>query len=242
MLLLAFSCNTKKPYIAKIEGKQIGITKDIPQNVAVESYIRPYRENINRDMDEVLAFAPETLDKSKGEWQTGLGSLQADITLKAASKILMAREKKKADICILNHGGIRSIIAKGNVTARTAFELMPFENSLVVAALKGGQVIEMAEYIIKEKKPHPLSGMEIILDRGQKTYKAISVQGKPVDPDATYYVATNDYLCNGGDNMNFFKKRTAFFDLDYKLRNIWIDYFKEADTVSAPLNQRIIVQ
>ena len=52
-----------------------------------------------------------------------------------------------------------------------------------------------------------------------------------LDKNAIYYVATNDYLANGGDNMNFFKKGIQLYDLDYKLRNILIDYFKEVDTI-----------
>jgi len=240
--LTAFSCATNKEIVTKIEGRQIGVTNANGEDAKIESFIKPYRENIDKDMNEVLAFAPETLDKSKGEWQTSLGSLQADITLASADKIFKLREKKSVDICLLNHGGIRAIIPQGNVTTRTAFELMPFENNLVVVALKGEQIAEMVTYIIAEKKPHPLSGMQVILNKDAKSYKSISVQGKPLDLNKTYYVATNDYLYNGGDSMNFFKKGSAVYDLDYKLRNIWIDYFKEVDTIPTPKNQRIIVE
>jgi len=241
-LLFTFACSSKKEYVTKIEGKQIGVTNANGEDAKIEAFIKPYRENIDKDMNEVLAFAPETLDKSKGEWQTNLGSLQADVTLAAADKIFKLREKKSIDICLLNHGGIRSIIPQGNVTTRTAFELMPFENNLVVVALKGEQIVEMVNYIIAEKKPHPLSGMQIILNKDAKSYRSISVQGKPLDLNKTYYVATNDYLYNGGDSMNFFKKGSAVYDLDYKLRNVWIDYFKEVDTIPTPKNQRIIVE
>jgi 2',3'-cyclic-nucleotide 2'-phosphodiesterase (5'-nucleotidase family) len=44
------------------------------------------------------------------------------------------QREKKIDICLLNQGGIRSTLPKGNVTSRTAFKIMPFENSLVVVA------------------------------------------------------------------------------------------------------------
>lgn len=241
-LFFAFSCSTNKENITKIEGKQIGVTNANGEDAKIESFIKPYRESIDKDMSEVLAYAPETLEKSKGEWQTSIGSLQADITLASANKILQLREKKSVEICLLNHGGIRAIIPQGNVTTRTAFELMPFENNLVVVALKGEQIVEMVNYIIKERKPHPLSGIQIILNKDGKSYKSISVQGKPLDLNRTYYVATNDYLYNGGDSMYFFKKGSAVYDLDYKLRNVWIDYFKEVDTIPTPKNQRIIVE
>ncbi|MNR62085.1 bifunctional 2',3'-cyclic nucleotide 2'-phosphodiesterase/3'-nucleotidase precursor protein [compost metagenome] len=68
------------------------------------------------------------------------------------------------------------------------------------------------------------------------------IQGKPVEKDKIYYVGTNDYLANGGDNMNFFKKGIQKFDLDYKLRNILIDYFKEVDTIAVINDTRITVE
>lgn len=241
-MLFAFGCSNQKEYVSKIEGKQIAVTNLNGENTEIEAFVRPYRENIDKDMNEILAFAPETLEKSKGKWQTSIGSLQADITLASANKIFNLREKKSVDICLLNHGGIRSIIPQGNVTTRTAFELMPFENNLFVVALKGEQIVEMANYLIKEKKPHPLAGVQIFLNKEETNFTKIMVQGKPLDLNATYYVATNDYLYNGGDSMYFFEKRTAVFDLNYKLRNIWVDYFKEVDTVATPKNQRIILE
>jgi 2',3'-cyclic-nucleotide 2'-phosphodiesterase (5'-nucleotidase family) len=153
----------------------------------------------------------------------------------------MAREKKNIDLCILNHGGIRSILPKGNVTTRTAFEIMPFENSLVVIALKGEQILELVDYFITTKKPHPLSGITFTIGK-DKVAKNILVQGKPVDKATIYYVGTNDYLANGGDNMNFFKKGSQKYDLDYKLRNILIDYFKEVDTIPVIKDVRISVE
>jgi 2',3'-cyclic-nucleotide 2'-phosphodiesterase (5'-nucleotidase family) len=72
--------------------------------------------------------------------------------------------------------------------------------------------------------------------------KNILIQGKPLELDKTYLVGTNDYLANGGDNMNFFKKGTAKYDLDYKLRNILIDYFKDVDTVPKITDVRITVE
>ena len=236
--ILLISCGEKKIFVQKIEGKQIAIDTTIPEVSEIENFIKPFREKIDKDMNEVLAYAPETLDKSKGEWQTTIGNLQADITLASATKIFKLREKKNVDVCLLNNGGIRSAINKGNVTTRTAFELMPFENSLVVVALKGEQIIEMADYIIREKKPHPLAGLTFAIDSDNNP-KNILISGKLFAAEQIYYVATNDYLYNGGDSMNFFKKGVAVYDLDYKLRNIWIDYFKEVDTISVIKDVRI---
>ncbi|WP_317045843.1 5'-nucleotidase [Flavobacterium pallidum] len=234
-------CSQQKQYVTRIEGKQIGITAAQPETNSIESFIKPYREHIDEDLSAVLAYSPETLEKSKGEWQTNIGNFMADVTLKKARPVFEQREKKQVDICLLNHGGIRAMIPKGNVTARTAYEVMPFENSLIIIALKGEQLQEIAAYIIKEKKPHPLSGLTFTIAKDGSARK-ILVNGKPLVTDNIYYVATSDYLSNGGDNMAFFKKAVASYDMDYKLRNILIDYFKETDTLEVNHDKRISIE
>ncbi|EJL63570.1 5'-nucleotidase C-terminal domain-containing protein [Flavobacterium sp. CF136] len=237
-LFFIISCSQKNYTLTKIEGKQIPVTENNTQTAEIENFIAPYRNHINKDLDSVLAYCPETLDKSMGKWQTNIGNLLADVCLQRGNLVFKSREKKDIDLCLLNHGGIRAILPKGNVTTRTAFEIMPFENNLVVLSLKGEQILEMTSYIIKEKKPHPLSGMTFTIAK-DNTAKNILIQGKPLDSNKIYYVATNDYLANGGDSMNFFLKNTQKFDLNYKLRNVLIDYFKETDTIPIVKDIRI---
>ncbi|HEX9980320.1 MAG TPA: 5'-nucleotidase [Flavobacterium sp.] len=225
-----FCCARNNYSVTKIEGKEIGITDKNQSLPEFENTIRPYRENIDRDLNTVLAYSPQTLDKSQGQWQTTIGNLMADAALERGNRIFATREKKNIDMCLLNFGGIRSIIPKGNVTTRTAFEIMPFENSLVVATLPGEQVLEMVNYIIAEKKAHPVAGLSFTIGKDNLP-KNINIAGKPLDTRKVYYVVTSDYLINGGDNMVFFKNSTGNFDLDYKLRNVLIDYFKEKDTI-----------
>ncbi len=242
VLLLTFifvtSCAEKKYTVTKIEGKEIGITNKNPEVAAIENFIKPYRDKIDEDLNKVLANAPETLDKS-GEWQTPMGNFLSDITFEKANAVFQLREKKSIDLCLLNHGGIRSIIPKGDVTARTAYEIMPFENSAIVIGLKGEQVLEIVNYIIAEKKPHPLKGLTFTIDKNNQP-KDILVNEKPLDNAKIYHVVTSDYLSNGGDNMVFFKKGIETFDLEYKLRNIIIDFFKENKTIVANKDIRII--
>jgi len=237
-LFFIVSCSNKNYNLTKIEGKQIPITEKDAQTPEIESFIKPYRDHINKDLDSVLAFCPETLDKSTGKWQTSIGNLLADVCIERGNLVFKKREKKEIDLCLLNHGGIRAILPKGNVTSRTAFEIMPFENNLVIIGLKGEQILEITSYIIKVQKAQPLSGMTFTIAK-DKTAKNILIQGKPLDLNKVYYVATNDYLANGGDSMTFFSKGVEKFDLNYKLRNVLIDYFKSVDTIPVAKDIRI---
>lgn len=234
------SCNSPKMVVSKVEGKLLKVNNTNPDNQNVESYIKPYRDKIDADLNAVLAVAPQTLDKS-GDWQSSIGNLLSDITLQRGNLVFNKRENKSIDICLLNHGGIRSIINKGNITARTAYEIMPFENSMIVVGLKGEQILDLVDYIIVTKKPQPLSGITFTIDK-QKKARNILVQGKALINDRIYYVATSDYLANGGDSMDFFKKGVASYDLDYKLRNVLIDYFKEVDIIPLIKDVRITVE
>lgn len=240
-LFTFISCVPKQLVNTKVNGKQVPVDNTYATDNEIESFIASYRKHINNDLDSTLAWAPVTFTKRKGKWQTNIGNLMADVTFTTADKLLYAREKKHVDVCLLNHGGIRATIPEGKVTARTGYQIMPFENNLIVMALKGEQINAIAAYFIKGKKAHPIAGMEIVLDK-QNNLKKITVQGQPVVPDKIYYVATSDYLANGGDNMVFFKEAIASYKMDYKLRNLYIDYFKTVDTLPVNNTKRIIIE
>ena len=223
--------------VSVIEGKQINVNETSGNLGFYNAFTSPYKTRIDKEMDDVLATCPETLDKSKGNaYQSNIGDLIADLTLEKTTPVFKTREKIDIDICILNHGGIRSILPAGNVTTRTAFQIMPFENTTVVVALKGEQILEFIDYFIIGKKPHPTAGISFEIDANDKPTN-IMVKDVPFDVNKTYYVVTSEYLSSGGDSMNFFKKGVKIYDLDYKLRNILLDYFKDIDVV--PITKKI---
>ena len=121
-----------------------------------------------------------------------------------------------------------------------AFNLMPFENGLVVVELTADKIKELATYLIKSNKAHPLS--KHINLAITKTGYSLKINNKPLEEDKTYFVLTSDYLQNGGDNMIFFKNPVSIINIDYKLRNAIIDYFKETDTLKTVLDGRFRVE
>ena len=244
VILLTFinlvSCKSKNYSNYEVKVTKINVNENYKSDGSIEQFIAPYRTHINKDLDSILAFCPETLDKSKGKWETNIGLFMANMTYDLANPIFENREHKSIDICLLNHGGIRSIIPKGNVTTRTAYNVMPFENTVIVIGLSGLKIRELAQYIISERKPHPLHGLKIHVNNKQEITK-IEINNKPIDDTKIYYVATSDYLANGGDNMTFFVKSKEKYDLDYKLRNLLIDYFKKVDTIEL-FSEKIVIE
>ena len=235
---LFLSCNHSKK-ITKSEGENISISEDLKSNQAIEAVIAPYKVNLDKSMNEVLSYAVDTYSKSDGDYNTAIGNLMADAVFELSNPIFKSRTGNELDMVLLNHGGIRSILPKGNVTTKSAYSLMPFENSVVVVALKGSVLMEMTTYLKASKKAHPISGLDLVLN-ADNSYQKIRVNGKAIDLTKTYYIATNDYLYNGGDRMYFLKKSDTLYDLNYKIRNVLIDYFTKYDTLNPKKDLRFI--
>ena len=235
------SCKQDYKALKKIEGKQISIDNSYTQKASIEEFVSPYRRRINEVLDSTLAYAPKAITKTDGEFNTSAGNLMADIVFSEANPVFKSRTGKEIDFVLLNHGGIRSIISAGNVSARTAFVVMPFENNIVIAEIKGSDVQEMVSFLIKSGRAHPISGMQIVLDKN-KELRYSKIKGMPLASKRTYYVATSDYLVSGGDNMGFFKNNTSVTDTDYLIRNAMIDYFKKVDTLAPKVDNRFYME
>jgi 5'-nucleotidase len=139
-----------------------------------------------------------------------------------------------------NYCGVRQSIPKGDITVGEIFNLMPFENMLVVVELTGKKTRELFDYFEKHQQSHPFSGAKLTVHN--KKIKSIEIQDEPFDLNKNYYVLTSDYLQHGGDHMDFFKDPVNLYNLDYEIRDAILDYLKETDTLKAELDDRITIK
>ena len=237
--LIIFSCKKEQQNLIKIEGKQIAITDSLASNSEVETYVKPFREHVESDLDNIISYSLKTYTKNDGEFNTAIGNFMADAVYEQANPVFKSRTGYDIDMVILNHGGIRSVLSKGNITTRTAYELMPFENSIVVVALNGKNIYGLVEYLVEGKRAHPVSNFMLKIDKDFNVVETL-INNQEIDTLKTYYVATNDYLYSGGGNMTFFKPNDSLYDLNYKIRNALIDYFKKTDTIKPVIDSRFI--
>ncbi len=237
-IILPLSCK-KKEHLVQVEGVRIEINDATPGHSGVEAFIKPYRAHVNKTLDSVLAYAPETYSKNDGILNTAIGNLMADIILEQANPFFISKTKNTIDMVLLNHGGIRAPIPKGNITARTAYQVMPFENSIIVVEMKGIHIRKLIEYLQKSRKAHPISGLKLTVDNDFNVVKA-SINKKDIEDEKVYFVATNDYLYHGGDEMYFFEHAEKTHKLNYKIRNAMIDYFKKVDTITPIIDDRFL--
>ena len=200
------------------------------------SYIRmlmPYKDSLNKEMNKVIGFATNTMYKKQPE--SALGNLMADcVRLMAAKKY-----GKKVDVGMVNFGGIRSYISKGEVTIGKVYELMPFDNLLIVQDLRGDTLLSLLNRIA-EKGGWPISGMTMQM----KDNKALNVMidGKPLDLNTIYTVANSDYIANGGDDCNMLKC-IPVLNAGYIIRDAIIEYLslisEQGNPIEAKTEKRI---
>lgn len=233
-------CNSPKKSIQRIESKSITISNELSSDSEIEQFIQPYRNHIQEELSVVLAYNPVDLVKSQNitELNTPISNFMADVAYEQTNPIFFKKTGKKVDFSLLNWGGIRSGLAKGNITRRSVFELMPFENRLVVAQLSGKEILEMTQYLISEQIPNPVSKqVEFHFDKENRPI-SLKINSEEIDPNKDYYVCTTDYVVRGGDRMFFFKKAISVTDIGYIFRNALIDYFIKIDTLKTQSDNR----
>lgn len=234
-------CKSGKKQLQTVKPQTITISNDISSNNIIEDFVAPFRKHIEKELATVLAYNPTDLvkDQVTTELNTPISNFMAEVAYEQTAPIFLKLTGKKVDFCLLNWGGIRSGLAKGNITRRSAFNLMPFENRLVVAELTGKEILEMAQYLISEHIPNPISRqVEFHFDKNNNPI-SLKINSEEVKPDKNYCVCTTDYVVRGGDRMNFFKKATNVTDINYSFRNALIDYFIKIDTLRTKSDNRI---
>lgn len=185
---------------------------------AVEAIIGPYRDSMRVEMSQVLVISDTVLTKKMPE--SDLGNLLSEILLEKAAKY----SHRKVDVAMINFGGIRiSQLPKGNVTREEAFELMPFDNKLVLLELDGETMLQLFVRMAKAGGV-PIAGARYVI---QDNYPInIEIQGQPINPNKKYTVALSDYLANGGEKLDMLIPIPQI-ETNVLLRDIFIEGFQD---------------
>ncbi len=233
---IPISCKEKNKSLDFIRGAQIELSKDLPEDEDVIKLIEPYKSDLDTKINEVLCYNPRVLDKRESKLESSLGNLLADVCFEAGDSILRSVKGTPLDFAVFNYGGMRAPIQKGDVTIEDIFQLMPFENRLVIVELNPDQVRALIDYLIRQHQAHPISGIRIALDKGRAP--KVWIGKKRWDPSKSYHVLTIDYLQHGGGNMTFLTQPEYLYVSDVKVRDALIRNFRVRDSLKTGLDGR----
>ncbi|NMR34815.1 bifunctional NAD pyrophosphatase/5'-nucleotidase [Chryseobacterium aquaticum] len=221
------ACKTTSLQVANVQTPQnISINQEIKNDEEFVNVINPYKEKLDKEMNQKISHT--NVDLTKQGDNSNLGNLLADYTFDGANEWTKTNLKKNVDAALINIGGIRTTIGKGDILLRNVFEVMPFENEVIIVKIKGTDLQGLFDYYAKNQVNNPVSHLYIETNNG-KLSKTL-IDGKPVNPSQEYYIATSDYLALGGDNMKFFSKG-ELIPTGIKLRDLFIEYFKKSSEI-----------
>lgn len=206
------------------------VSPKIKSDTALLNLIQPYSVEVNRTMNNIIGFTSTTMTKRLPE--SGLGNFMADCMKEMASN----KFGIPVDIAFMNQGGIRASINKGNITVGNVYELMPFNNLMVIQELKGS-VIEALMNHIAADGGWPISKGSSFKIKNKQAVDII-INGKPLDRNATYITANSDYIAQGGSDAAMLKA-FPFQNKGYLIRDALIEYIKQITANGKPVDAKI---
>jgi 2',3'-cyclic-nucleotide 2'-phosphodiesterase (5'-nucleotidase family) len=228
ILMVLVSCHTSY-HPSSVAYKDYSIEGITNQDSSYNNYLKPFRDSMDQRMNEVLGAAAKRMDIKRP--LTTLGNFLADAYL------TMTREKLglKADLAVMNMGGIRKpYVESGPITRGMVFEIMPFDNTITVVTVKGDLLVKYIESTMADGGG--VSGFSFQTDG--KTVRDIRIEGKPVDPSASYALVTSDYASSDSRTAWFFgagEKQQS----NYLMRDCIMDYIIKMDKEGKPIGEQL---
>jgi len=225
----------------KIDKLHPGMDDMSEYGLSMMDFITPFKDSLDLKMNIVLGDAPETMVRTRP--QSLLGNFAADALLELGEKYY----GHKMDVGIMNVGGLRSDLDRGNVTLGTMYRIFPFENTLTILELKG-KYLEKLFKSIAGKGLEALSGVNITLSTIKDRTEAVDIKvgGEPIDPERTYYISTIDYLAEGNDGLTALTNAHKITNTGMLLRDVMTKYVQDLTAsgkkVASKLDNRVIVK
>ena len=244
--------------VIRSEGRLLEIKPEKgKEDKATLVIVKKYKERVDAVLNERIGETEVDLDgENVRKKETNLGDFIAD----------MMRRASGADITLINGGGIRTSIKKGEVRVKDVYAALPFDNYIVAIKLTGKQIREALEHGVsavedEEGRFPQVSGLTFKYSSSEKRgsrIKEISVGGHPIHPDREYIVATNDFLAVGGDGYKAFGvaiqssrdfsviggmmkgEKVIYSDSGRWLRDVVVEYIKESKRIAPTVEGRII--
>jgi 2',3'-cyclic-nucleotide 2'-phosphodiesterase (5'-nucleotidase family) len=193
----------------------------IPDDPAIQKVIAPLAAEIKASFDLPLVQAPLGLFRGRRGEENLLGYWVADTMRQAAQTALGSPVR----FAITNMGGLRANLRPGLLKVADIYEVMPFENELVVVELTGAEITQVVKEGILRRGGEPCSGIKAVV-AGSLEAATLTVtweDGSPIDPKETVRVATTDYLYGGGDTIPTLKNGRRPVTTGITLRQMLLD-------------------
>lgn len=160
----------------------------------------------------------------------------SDFIYNRGNMLLASKNLKKADFAIINKGGIRQNMPKGEITEGELITIMPFTNYIQVVDIKGSDLMSIFDVMASTNGNGISKGVDVAFDPQTKKTVSAKLNGKDIDPDRTYRVVTINYLAGGGDYMTGFTRGKIVASSNDKVFDELVDYVRNDKTLPRRIN------
>lgn len=177
-----------------VDGKKVAYEAAIPEDAAMRALLQPFQDSGQAQLTTPVGDAVGVFDGDRARVRmqaTNLGRLIA----------VAMRERTKADVALMNSGGVRDSLPEGRISYRDVLKVQPFGNQVTMVQLTGA---ELLAYLQAAARMTPgaggfpqTAGVQMLIEGGQ--LKEARVDGQAIDPQRTYRLSVNNFTATGGD-------------------------------------------
>ncbi|STO93432.1 bifunctional UDP-sugar hydrolase/5'-nucleotidase [Haemophilus pittmaniae] len=220
-----------KHKVTNAEGKTeyVLFGEEIPQDPEMQKLLQTYQDKGSELLNQKVG---ESHGKLEGDRtiirfeQTNLGHLIAEAQ----------RQKVKADVGIMNSGGVRDSLPSGDITYKDVLKVHPFGNQVSSVELNGQELLDYLNVVaLKEVDSGAYaqySGISMVVDRKAGKVENVKIQGKPLDLKKIYRVSLPSYNAAGGDGYPKLTKNPTYVNSGF----IDADVLKEFLQKNSPID------
>ncbi|MBF2066097.1 MAG: 5'-nucleotidase C-terminal domain-containing protein [Calothrix sp. C42_A2020_038] len=231
------------------KGSPTPVSRDITPDLAFQKKLEQLAAPIKTLRQKIIGETTLTLDGERTKirtQETNLGNLIADA-------ILDKTRPDKAQVAIMNGGGIRSSIPVGSITVGKVLEVLPFGNTIARLDLTGAQLKEALENGVSkiengEGRFPQVAGLRFAWNpKASVGYRILSIQVQnsdgnyqPLVANSIYRVVTNNFLLGGGDGYEIFKSGKNQIDTGFLVADVVMDYITSRSPINQQVEKRIV--
>ncbi|MBQ1909036.1 MAG: 5'-nucleotidase C-terminal domain-containing protein [Bacteroidaceae bacterium] len=230
-------CAQEKYKVRSIAWERLEVTAALDATPEAEAFeiVKPYKHSVDSVMMPFLGVSRTAM--SAGRPESLLGNWAADVMVETST----ATGLERADLGVVNVGGLRNNMPEGNVRRGDVMLISPFQNNVVVTEMKGSDLQQLMCDIAAVHGEAVSSSVRLVITKDGKLVSA-TIGGQPIDPMRTYRLATIDYLLDGNDKLYSMKRHGKVYPMNMLSRDAMSEYIIKTKVIDSKLEGRIVVQ
>lgn len=218
IILSIYSCRYKQP-LTQIESADLQRfdTSVELTDEHILNMIAPYSKALSAEMDEVICYSKLPMEKARP--QSFLGNFVCDLLLKAEYDV-------QPQLSFTNYGGLRAPLPEGKITVRHIYELMPFDNQVVLVKLSSKQWWDVIGNGIRRGGEPYASTNNMEIESPTKSGFLYKYDNMDSTGNDSFWVAVNDYIYNGGDGYQMLQEADSVIFTGKLIRDVLIEQCK----------------